>query len=125
MAGLLVLVNVPKHRKNNIAQTPISAAASVSVPGGNIVDGGNIVVLGRFTYGGKGPSPPSFCYGCPMLVMQQTPLEGDIRPRTAQVSDVWHSLISGSDSFHESVRVDEAEEFFIFNTTEVAGGHKW
>jgi hypothetical protein len=27
LAGLLVLVNVPKHRKNNIAQTPISAAA--------------------------------------------------------------------------------------------------
>jgi len=61
-----------------------------------------------------------------MLVMQQTPLEGDIRLISdCTVSDFWHSVISGSDSFHESVRVDEAEEFFIFNTTEVAGGHKW
>ena len=36
------------------------------------------------------------------------------------VSDVWHSVISGSDSFHESVLVDEGKEFFILNTTEGA-----
>jgi hypothetical protein len=120
-AGLLVLVNGAKaEEREKCSNASLHGSFGLRATGA-IVNGGNIIVLGRFTYDGRGDLSARLFLRLPDASNATDTITGSysVSP-DCTVSDVWHSVISGSDSFHESVLVNQGKGFFILNTTEGA-----
>jgi len=120
-AGLLVLVNGAKaEEREKCSNASLHGNFGLRATGA-IVNGGNIIVLGRFTYDGRGDLSARLFLRLPDASNATDTITGSysVSP-DCTVSDVWHSVISGSDSFHESVLVNQGKGFFILNTTEGA-----
>jgi len=120
-AGLLVLVNGARaEEREKCSNASLHGNFGLRATGA-IVNGGNIIVLGRFTYDGRGDLSARLFLRLPDASNATDTITGSysVSP-DCTVSDVWHSVISGSDSFHESVLVNQGKGFFILNTTEGA-----
>ncbi|SRR6266849_477554 len=88
---------------------------------GRTLAGGDIVVLGRFTYDGKGNLSARLFNRLPNAANETFTLTGTYSVSSdCTVSDVWHPDNGGADSTHESVLVNQGKGFFILNTTEGA-----
>jgi hypothetical protein len=118
-AGLLVIVNAAKAQQNN------SGCSNASLHGhfglhatGTIIGSGDFIVLGRFNYDGKGNLNAKLFERLPDGSNAEDTITGtySVSPHCI-VSDLWHSTITGSDTTHESVLVNEGKEFFVLNTT--------
>jgi hypothetical protein len=120
-AGLLLLVNGARaEERERCSNATLHGNFGLRATGA-IVDSGNLIVLGRFTYDGKGNLTATLFLRLPDATNATDTITGtySVSP-DCTVSDVWHSVISGSDSFHESVLVNQGKGFFILNTTEGA-----
>jgi len=120
-AGLLVLVNGARaEEREKCSNASLHGNFGLRATGA-IVNGGSIIVLGRFTYDGRGDLSARLFLRLPDASNATDTITGSysVSP-DCTVSDVWHSVISGSDSFHESVLVNQGKGFFILNTTEGA-----
>jgi len=120
-AGLLVLVNGARaEEREKCSNASLHGNFGLRATGA-IVNGGNIIVLERFTYDGRGDLSARLFLRLPDASNATDTITGSysVSP-DCTVSDVWHSVISGSDSFHESVLVNQGKGFFILNTTEGA-----
>src|SRR5438552_10801885 len=88
---------------------------------GRTLAGGDIVVLGRFTYDGNGNLTARLFNRLPNAANETFTLTGTYSVSSdCTVSDVWHPDNGGADSTHESVLVNQEKGFFILNTTEGA-----
>ena len=120
-AGLLLLVNLARaEERERCSNASLYGNFGLRATGA-IIDSGNIIVLVRFTYDGKGNLTAKLFLRLPDATNSTDTITGtySVSP-DCTVSDVWHSVISGSDSFHESVLVNRGHGFFILNTTEGA-----
>jgi hypothetical protein len=120
-AGLLFLVNGARaEEKERCSNASLHGNFGLRATGA-VVDSGNLIVLGRFTYDGKGNLAATLFLRLPDATNAIDTIRGSysVSPDCI-VSDVWHSVINGSDSFHESVLVNQGKGFFILNTTEGA-----
>ena len=118
-AGLLVIVNAAKAQQNNSGCSNDSLHGHFGLHAtGSIIGSGDFIVLGRFTYDGKGNLKASLFERLPDGSNAGDTITGtySVSPNCT-VSDVWHSTITGTDTTHESVLVDEGKEFFVLNTT--------
>ncbi|SRR6266478_4117779 len=85
---------------------------------GRTLAGGDIIVLGRFTYDGKGNLTATLFNRLPNAANETFTITGTYSVRSdCTVSDVWHPDNGGADSTHESVLVNQGRGFFILNTT--------
>ena len=119
VAGLLFVANRAKADENKSCSNASLRGHFGLRATGIIIGSGDFIVLGRFTYDGMGNLSAELFERLPDGSNKQDTITGtySVSP-DCTVSDVWHSTITGSDTTHESVLVNEGKEFFILNTTE-------
>jgi hypothetical protein len=102
-AGLLFLVNGAKAEENKSCSNASLRGHFGLRATGTIIGSGDFIVLGRFTYDGKGNLSAELFERLPDGSNKQDTITGtySVSPDCI-VSDVWHSTTSG-DTTHESV----------------------
>ena len=92
---------------------------------GRTLAGGDIIVLGRFTYDGKGNLTATLFNRLPNAANETFTITGTYSVKSdCTVSDVWHPDNGGADTTHESVLVNQGRVLHSQHYRRRAGGDK-
>jgi hypothetical protein len=112
---LVFPIGVKAQDKQNCSNTTLHGSYGLHATG-TIIGVGNFAAVGRFTFDGKGNLTATLFVRVNGNNNQVT-LKGTYSVSSdCTVSDTWH-LSDGSTSTHESVIVNEGQEYFILNNT--------